>query len=97
MWATPVGTADLVRIVLPDCGHLQEEEAEFANRRGYTRHDPALPLYTEEEARQPLGLLRAVAFDDEVEIVPGVVASLAAAGHILGAASVTPAGRWAER
>lgn len=87
VWATP-GTADLVRIVLPDSGHLQEEEAAFANRRGYTRHDPALPLYTEKEARDSLGLLREVAFDDEVEIVPGVVASWQRAGHILGAASI---------
>ena len=45
------GTADLARIVLPDSGHLQEEEARFANRIGYSKHDPALPLYTETDAR----------------------------------------------
>ena len=52
------GTVDLARIVLPDCGHLQEEEAEYANRTGFSRHQPAEPLYTEAEAWAAVDLLR---------------------------------------
>ena len=43
-------TADLLQILLPDSARLQEEEAEYANRKGYSKHRPAMPLYTEEEA-----------------------------------------------
>ena len=49
MYATPT-TAELVGVVLPDCAHLQEEEADHANRTGYSKHDPALPLYTQDDA-----------------------------------------------
>lgn len=82
------GTAALTRIVLPDSGHLHEEEAAFANRRGYSRHDPALPLYTEKDARRALEALREVPFGEERDIVAGVTASWHRAGHILGAATV---------
>ncbi len=82
------GTAELARIVLPDCGHLNEEEAEYANRKGYSRHDPALPLYTEEDAWNASGLLKPVDFGAEIEIAPDVNLRLSRAGHILGAASV---------
>ena len=93
------GTARLVRIVLPDSGHLQEEEASFANRRGYSRHDPALPLYTEKAARRTLDLLREVDFDQEVDVVPGFRATWRRAGHILGAATIRlrVSGRGGER
>ena len=93
------GTARLVRIVLPDSGHLQEEEAAFANRRGYSRHEPALPLYTEQQARRTLGQLEEVPFDEEVEIGPGLSATWRRAGHILGAATIAlrVAGRGGER
>ena len=62
----------LVRIVLPDSGHLHEEEAAYANRRGYSKHKPALPLYTEDDAWTALDRLRPVHFDEDLEIVPGV-------------------------
>ena len=95
VWCTP-GTARLVRIMLPDSGHLQEEEAEFANRKGYSRHHPAEPLYTEEQAIAALAHLDTVEFAHSTEIVPGVVATMHHAGHILGAASLeielTPSG-----
>jgi metallo-beta-lactamase family protein len=87
VWCTP-GTARLVRIMLPDSGHLQEEEAEFANRKGYSRHRPAEPLYTEEQAIAALAHLHTVEFAHPIEIVPGVVARMHHAGHILGAASL---------
>ncbi|HSV44458.1 MAG TPA: MBL fold metallo-hydrolase, partial [Ramlibacter sp.] len=59
------GTRELCRLLLPDSGRLQEEEADFANRHGHSKHHPALPLYTEEEARAALGLLEPLAFDSE--------------------------------
>jgi len=87
VWCTP-GTAQLARIMLPDSGHLQEEEAEFANRKGYSRHHPAEPLYTEQQAIAALAHLRPVEFEIPTEVLPGVVFTFLHAGHILGAASV---------
>jgi metallo-beta-lactamase family protein len=87
VYATP-STAALARIVLPDCAHLQEEEAEYANRKGFSKHDPALPLYTREDAARALDLLQTVPFHDEREVVPGVGVRFSPAGHILGAASL---------
>ncbi len=82
------GTLGLAEIVLPDAGRLQEEEAEYANRRGYSRHRPALPLYTEDDALLALRCLRGVAYGDTFEAVPGVAVTFRSAGHILGSASV---------
>ncbi len=48
------GTADLCKLVLPDAAHLQEEDAKFANQRGFSKHSPALPLYTKEDAAEAL-------------------------------------------
>jgi len=87
VWCTP-GTAALTRIVLPDSGHLHEEEARFANRRGYSRHRPALPLYTVDDAVRCLDQLVEVPFDEEREVAAGVTATWQRAGHILGAASI---------
>jgi metallo-beta-lactamase family protein len=87
VYATP-STAELARIVLPDCGHLNEEEAEYANRAGYSRHDPALPLYTEDDAWAATQLLKSLDYGDSLEIGPYVELRLSRAGHILGAASV---------
>lgn len=85
VWCTP-GTAALAAIVLPDSGHLHEEEAAFANRTGYSKHRPALPLYTQDQAIASLDHLRTVDFDDPTEVAPGVVVTWHHAGHILGAA-----------
>ena len=81
-------TADLCGLLLPDSGHLQEEDAEYANRKGYSRHSPALPLYTEADARHSLRRFRPLPFGQDVEVAPGVHASLANAGHVLGAATI---------
>jgi metallo-beta-lactamase family protein len=81
-------TLELCRILLPDSGHLQEEQAQFANRHGFSKHSPALPLYTEQDAHRCLKNFRAVSFGDEIEPVTGVRAVFAHAGHLLGAASV---------
>jgi metallo-beta-lactamase family protein len=83
------GTRALAQIVLPDAGHLQEEEAEYANRKGFSKHHPALPLYTEEDAQRSLRSLDAHPFDHEIEVAPGVHVTFRPAGHILGSAVVT--------
>lgn len=81
-------TSDLCALLLPDSGHLQEEDALYANRHGFSKHQPALPLYTEQDARRTLELLRPQDFGVPFEPIAGVTVRLAAAGHILGAASV---------
>ncbi len=81
-------TLDLCRILLPDSGRLQEEEAEQAARHGWSRHRPALPLYTEADAVQALENFEARAFDTAFEAAPGLHVRLLRAGHILGAAMV---------
>ncbi|MEP1125479.1 MAG: MBL fold metallo-hydrolase [Ilumatobacter sp.] len=82
------GTSKLAAIVLPDSGHLHEEEAAYANRKGYSKHDPALPLYTEEQAYNSLDLIVPVDFDQPLQVLDGVTATWRRAGHILGAASI---------
>lgn len=82
-------TRDLAELMLPDAGHLQEEEAQFANRHGFSKHHPALPLYTEEDGRRALRLFKPKAYDRSFEPIPGVTMRFTPAGHILGAASVT--------
>ncbi len=85
-WCTP-GTRDLCHILLPDSGHLQEEDAAFANRKGFSKHQPALPLYTESDARDSLKHLRAARMHEIFEPLKGWKVSFTGAGHILGAAS----------
>jgi metallo-beta-lactamase family protein len=82
------GTRDLCRILLPDSGHIQEEDAEFANRHGFSKHAPALPLYTRQDALDCLPLIKAKDFDKTFQPLPGWRATFSPAGHILGAASV---------
>ena len=61
------GTADLLKILLPDSGHLQEEEAAYHNKRGTSKHAPALPLYTEEEGAAAAGRVTGVGYDEWLE------------------------------
>ncbi|HEV7858403.1 MAG TPA: MBL fold metallo-hydrolase [Pyrinomonadaceae bacterium] len=83
------GTADLLKILLPDAGRLQEEDADYRNRHKLTKHEPALPLYTEDDAREALTLINAVANTGEpVEVAKGVRAGFTIAGHILGSSLV---------
>ena len=82
------GTRDLCRILWPDSGHIQEEDAAFANRHGFSKHAPALPLYTRQDALDALPLLKAVEFDKTITPMPGWKATFSAAGHILGASSI---------
>jgi metallo-beta-lactamase family protein len=86
-WATPA-TQDLCGILLPDSGHIQEEDAAFANRHGFSKHAPALPLYTRRDALDSLRLIRPVPFGQPFEPARGWQATFSRAGHILGAASL---------
>ena len=80
-------TADLCGILLPDSGHLQEQDALFANRHRFSKHNPALPLYTEDDARRALDFLQPVPFGKNVGVADGARLEFTRAGHILGAAS----------
>lgn len=80
-------TRDLCGILLPDSGYLQEEDARYANRKGFSRHDPALPLYTKDDALKSLQSLRAVPFGEDVT-VGDLTFRFDPVGHILGAAAI---------
>jgi len=85
IFCTPA-TAELTRIVLADAAHLQEEDAERANRKGYTKHHPALPLFTTRDAERTMTLLQPIGYDRSLPIVPGLSAEFVNAGHLLGSA-----------
>ena len=85
--ATP-GTRDLCKILLPDSGHIQEEDAEFANRHKLSKHAVALPLYTRQDALNALPFMKTHDFGKTFSPLPGWKATFSAAGHILGAASI---------
>ena len=87
VFCTP-GTADLLRVMLPDAAHLQEEEADFNNRHRTSKHDPALPLFTIEDADRVLARVKAVSFGEPFAPAPGVEARFINSGHILGAGLV---------
>lgn len=87
IWCT-TGTRDLLEVLLPDSGYLQEEQARHANRYGYSKHTPALPLYTRADAEACLAQLRPVAYAEKFAPCPEVVATTSRAGHILGSACV---------
>ena len=82
------GTADLCRLVLPDSGRIHEEDARQANRHGYSKHHPALPLYTESDAQRALTQLQPMGYRRAIEVAPGVTIEFISAGHLLGAAYV---------
>jgi metallo-beta-lactamase family protein len=87
-WCTPA-TRDLAALLLPDSGRLLEEEARYANRKGYSKHAPnALPLYTEEDALAVLSALAPLRHGERREIAPGIAIRFHRAGHILGSATV---------
>ena len=85
---TTGATSDLCELLLPDSGHLMEADAQFANRYGFSRHKPALPLYTEEDSRRSLQSFKTIGFGQRVDVLPGCTALFRFAGHILGAATI---------
>lgn len=80
-------TTELCQLLLPDAGHLQEEEARYANRHGFSKHSPAMPLYTRDSALRALERFQVRRFGETFEPVPGLRVRFHNAGHILGAAS----------
>lgn len=82
------GTADLCRLVLPDAAHLQEEDAKFANKRGFSKHHPALPLYTEADAAEALSRLRPAPYGKKISVIDGIDIEFINAGHLLGSSYV---------
>jgi metallo-beta-lactamase family protein len=85
---TTKATADLLTLMLPDSARIQEEDAEYANRKGYSKHKPALPLYTEADAKAALRLLQGVNYEQDIRLSKFVNARFTQAGHILGSSCV---------
>jgi metallo-beta-lactamase family protein len=81
-------TKDLCAILLPDAAHLQEEEARYANMRGFSKHKPALPLFTKEDAERALDRLHPVGYDTPIRLSETSTARLLPGGHILGASMI---------
>ncbi len=82
------GTKDLCGIVLPDAGRLQEEDAEYANRQGFSKHKPALPLYGEADAFRAVSQLQPCGYDRPMPVAPGIEIAFINAGHLLGSSYV---------
>jgi metallo-beta-lactamase family protein len=87
IYATPP-TVDLCGVLLPDSGHLQEEDAAFHNKFKTSKHDPALPLYTEAEAMQSLAYFKPVEFEETTQVSPELSFRFVHAAHILGSSMV---------
>jgi metallo-beta-lactamase family protein len=87
IFCTP-GTADLCQLLLPDSARIQMEDAREANRGGYSKHVPALPLYDEADAFRALSRLQPVGFERPVTVTPGIGVEFINAGHLLGSAFV---------
>lgn len=82
------GTRDLAELLLLDAAKIQEEDAAYANRKGYSKHRPALPLYTSQDAEEALGLMRPVDYETWLSLGEGIRTRFWNAGHILGSALV---------
>lgn len=82
-------TFDLCSVILPDSGHIQEEDARLANKYGFSKHSPAEPLYTEQEAWKALEFFETVDFGKKIPLYEELSFTFSRAGHILGSAFVT--------
>lgn len=81
-------TRQLCEVLLRDSARLQEEAARYANLKGFSKHDPALPLYTEADAEAVLDCFRCVEFGASQDVAKGMSATFSRAGHILGSATL---------
>ncbi|WP_166254004.1 MBL fold metallo-hydrolase [Marinobacter salicampi] len=81
-------THELCKVLLPDAGYLQEEDAKYANRKGFSKHDPAEPLFTVKDALETLKHFESVHYHEEIEPVKGLAVKFTPAGHILGSSCV---------
>src|SRR5690554_7442531 len=75
-------------VLLPPAGHLQEQEARYANKKKYSKYNPAEPLYTEEDARQVLKQFKKIKTHTVLELPGGMTATFTPVGHILGACAI---------
>lgn len=82
------GTLDLCAILLPDSGHIHEEDARHANLHGYSKHKPALPLYTRQDALNSLDHFVPLSFNKKYELSEGIQVEFQPAGHIIGASII---------
>jgi metallo-beta-lactamase family protein len=89
-------TRGLMSLVLQDAAKLQEEEVRWARKKGYSRVGTPSPLFTLDDVQKTLSLVRRVAFDEAIELVPGITARYHRAGHLLGAASVEIAAKGSD-
>ncbi len=87
-------TRDLLEIMLLDSAHLQEEDAKYANKKGTSKHSPALPLYSLEDAQKTISLLKGIPYDTPFRPTSDILMTFQDAGHILGSAFVI--GRWQQ-
>jgi metallo-beta-lactamase family protein len=85
VYSTP-STHDLCQIMLPDSAHIHEEDARYANKQGFSKHSPALPLYTQEDAAGSLELFQTVPYGETHDINRNIQFEFRDAGHILGSA-----------
>jgi len=83
-----ITTTDLCSIMLPDSAYLQEEDAKYANKMQFTKHSPALPLYTINDANTALTLFHPVPYGKLIQLAPAVTLTFRDAGHILGSAFI---------
>ncbi len=81
-------TRDLAKLLLMDSAHIQEEDARYANKKKYSKHKPALPLYTSDDAEAAIALMRPVQYAQWLDLGPGVRGRFLNMGHILGSAMV---------
>lgn len=88
IYCTPA-TRDVAELILLDSAHLQEKDAEYANRKGSSKHKPALPLYGVHDVERTLKLIKTVPFHEPLQLPNGATIAFSYAGHILGAATVT--------
>ena len=87
VFSTP-GTGDLAKLILPDSARIQEEDARQANKHGYSRHHPALPLYTEADAFRALSQMHPHGYGRPLEVLNGISVEFFQAGHLLGSSFV---------
>ncbi len=90
-------TYDLCRILLPDTGKIQEEDARYANRKGFSKHKPALPLFTEDEARMALRYFEPVPYQDVRQVDSRFSFRFSISGHVLGSAFIELFARGGEK
>lgn len=85
---TTHATASLSKIMLPDAAYIQEEEAKYLNKHGATKHKPALPLYTVEEANKTLNQYKTLDWEKAHEILEDIHVKFFPVSHLLGAAAI---------